>query len=144
MIPHYPFVFKPNGEIVTDPRFFDHLTVQPSEASFRLEGYTNEIQFANNRMIEILNNLVTTSNIPPIILLMGDHGLENENRELNLSAYYLPENGEQSLYSSITPVNSFRIIFDTYFGTNFGLLEDISYVEEGNIITETSPDCIQK
>jgi hypothetical protein len=142
IIPHYPFVFKPNGEIVTDPRFFDHLSVQPSEASLRIEGYTNEIQFVNSRMIEILNNLVTKSNTPPIIILMGDHGLENENRELNLSAYYLPENGVQSLYSSITPVNSFRVIFDTYFGTNFGLLEDRSYVEEGDIISETSPECL--
>jgi len=142
IIPHYPFVFKPNGDIVTDPRFFDHLTVQPSDASLRVEGYTNEIQFVNRRMTEILNNLVTKSNIPPIILLMGDHGLEGENRELNLSAYYLPENGEQSLYPSITPVNSFRIIFDTYFGTNFGLLEDKSYVEEGGVISETSPECL--
>lgn len=142
LIPHYPFVFKPNGDIVTDPQFFNHLAIQPSEANTRFEGYTNEIQFVNNRMVDILQTLITKSNTPPIIVLMGDHGLENENRELNLNAYYLPDNGEQSLYPSITPVNSFRVIFDKYYGTNFGLVEDISHVEEGGIISETSPDCL--
>ena len=31
------------------------------------------------------------------------------------------------LYSKITPVNTFRLILDTYFGSDYGLLEDVSY-----------------
>lgn len=42
-----------------------------------------------------------------------------------LNAYYLPSvEGRSKLYSDITPVNSFRIILDTYCGTHLGLLED--------------------
>ena len=43
------------------------------------------------------------------------------------NAYYLPGHALQFLYDSITPVNSFRIIFDHYFGTNLGVLEDKTY-----------------
>jgi hypothetical protein len=44
-----------------------------------------------------------------------------------LNAYYLPDGGNNTLYSSITPVNSFRLIFDQYFGTKYGLLDDVSW-----------------
>jgi hypothetical protein len=33
---------------------------------------------------------------------------------------------EAPLYPTITPVNTFRIIFNTYFGQNIPLLEDVS------------------
>jgi hypothetical protein len=42
-----------------------------------------------------------------------------------LNAYYLP--GEESrLYPTITPVNTFRIILDAYFGQDYPLLPDVS------------------
>jgi hypothetical protein len=31
------------------------------------------------------------------------------------------------LYPTITPVNTFRLIFNAYFGGNYEMLEDISY-----------------
>jgi hypothetical protein len=46
----------------------------------------------------------------------------------NLSAYHLPNGGKDRLYNTITPVNSFRLIFDRYFGTALGTLEDKSYL----------------
>ena len=44
-----------------------------------------------------------------------------------LNAYYLPGVDSSLLYPSITPVNSFRLAFDLYFGTHLGLLPDVSY-----------------
>ena len=44
-----------------------------------------------------------------------------------LNAYYVDNEVENQLYPSISPVNSFRLISNHYFGTNFPLLEDISY-----------------
>ena len=41
-----------------------------------------------------------------------------------LNAVYLPNNGEALLYDSISPANTFRVIFNHYFDTNFDLLED--------------------
>ncbi len=44
-----------------------------------------------------------------------------------LNAYYLPGVDKDILYPSITPVNSFRLIFNLYFDTNFELLPDENY-----------------
>ncbi|GAI50318.1 unnamed protein product, partial [marine sediment metagenome] len=43
------------------------------------------------------------------------------------NAYFLPNDGSHLLYESITPVNSFRIVFNLYFDTNYDLLKDESY-----------------
>jgi len=61
-----------------------------------------------------------------VILLQSDHGLAESVRNANLMAYYLPEGGEQALYPEITPVNSFRIVFNHYFGAEYPLLPDIA------------------
>jgi hypothetical protein len=44
-----------------------------------------------------------------------------------LNAYYLPGYQGSDLYSSMTPVNSFRVILDSFFDIQLGLLEDHSY-----------------
>jgi hypothetical protein len=142
LIPHPPFVFKANGDIQTDPAFYSRDGFWPIDAQHTNEGYINEIEFINSRMTDILDTIISRSNVPPIIVLMGDHGSIFADHNLNLNAYFLPNNGAQALYSSITPVNSFRVIFDTYFGTHFGLLDDISYSDKGENIPETSPACL--
>ncbi|MFZ2095274.1 MAG: hypothetical protein WAV05_01425 [Anaerolineales bacterium] len=142
LIPHPPFVFTPNGDIQTDPAFFSEIGFSPIDGEHEAEGYLNGIKFLNNRMPDILHTIITNSNVPPIIVLMGDHGTSFVDHYLNLNAYFLPDNGEQALYPSISPVNSFRVIFNTYFGTHFNLLPDISY-DQGQPIPETYSHCIQ-
>jgi hypothetical protein len=44
-----------------------------------------------------------------------------------LNAYYLPGDGKNKLYPSISPVNSFRIVLNTYFGAELPLLPDRTY-----------------
>ena len=43
------------------------------------------------------------------------------------NAYYLPDQNTGLIYDSVTPVNSFRLILNTYFNTSYELLEDKSY-----------------
>ena len=47
-----------------------------------------------------------------------------------LNAYYLPGAGDELVYDEISPVNTFRIICNHYFGTNYGLLADKSYFSD--------------
>ena len=49
-----------------------------------------------------------------------------------LNAYYLPGNGGNSLYPAISPVNTFRVVFNAYFGGRFPLLPDTSYYSSYN------------
>ena len=40
------------------------------------------------------------------------------------NAYYFPNGQYDLLYDDITPVNSFRVVFDSQFQTNYGMVED--------------------
>mgnify|MGYP003492704243 FL=1 len=65
---------------------------------------------------------------------MGDHGPSGVPskdqpalRMSILNAYYVSAAAKKDLYPAITPVNSFRVIFNHYFGTEYPLLEDFAY-----------------
>ena len=45
-----------------------------------------------------------------------------------LNAFYLPGISMDAISPTITPVNTFRLIFNLYFGTDFPLLPDKSYI----------------
>jgi hypothetical protein len=61
--------------------------------------------------------------------MQGDHGpwlQPNPQHFFIMNAYHLPDHNDQ-LYSTISPVNSFRVVFNEYFGGEYELLEDMSY-----------------
>jgi hypothetical protein len=63
-----------------------------------------------------------------------------------LNAYYLPA-ASNVLYPTITPVNTFRVILNAYFGGKFPLLEDLSYMSNLNDmfgLTEVTNPCLKK
>jgi hypothetical protein len=144
LVPHVPFVFAPDGSVVDDPLFYNGKLAWPGDDVHRTLGYANQVEFIDRRMVEITGKLLSESDTPPIIVIMGDHGLLGDNRYEILNAYYLPGDASEALYPSITPVNSFRIIFDKFFGTNFGLLPDVSTDQAGQPVPETSPGCLPK
>ena len=115
--PHWPYVFGPNGE-------------QVHERPESEKGYHDQVLFINQQMIPILENILTRSKTPPVIIVQGDHGavLEDPHRRMTiLNVYYLPDGGRQLLYENISPVNTFRVILNHYFGLHLPLQEDISY-----------------
>jgi len=125
IMPHEPQAFDENGNI-------------PDPATPASEKYFDEILYANKKLEHLVNSILAGSDTPPIILIQGDHGYlttastrpnaaQIKKGYSNLSAYYLPGIMKDKLYKTITPVNSFRLIFDYYFGTKLGLLEDKSY-----------------
>jgi hypothetical protein len=105
-----------------------------ADGSFKMttnesKGYVDAVKYLNSRMIPILKGIIEKSKIPPIIILQGDHGWKNSptTRTDILNAYYLPSGGDKLIYPSITPVNTFRTIFDYYFGAHLEDLENTSY-----------------
>lgn len=119
IVPHAPFAFDEYGNPVDPNQFHGY------------EGYVTQVKFINKFILPGLKTMIDKSTTPPVIILQGDHGpLERELQMRILNAYYLPE-GAEALYPGISPVNSFRIIFNTYFGANFPLLEDRSYYSDG-------------
>jgi len=117
--PHFPYVFDQDGEYVNDDEIVD-----------RDAAYRDQLIYVNKRILEIISEIITNSDIQPIIILQGDHGRAKNRIEETvaiLNAYYLPNYSGQELYPSISPVNTYRLIFDTYFSGDFGLLKDVSY-----------------
>ncbi|MBI2858159.1 MAG: hypothetical protein HYX90_03675 [Chloroflexi bacterium] len=103
-------------------------------------GYLEQVAAMNEEVEKLVDSILAKSERPPIIVLQGDHGppyswtaeLAPEQvgirRSEIFNAYFLPPNGNtKGPYASISPVNTFRMLFDRYFGTSYGLLEDFSY-----------------
>ncbi len=115
--PHEPYIFSPTGEFIPDQEAY-------------IPGYPDQVAYINSRLLEAVDVILGSSETPPIIILQGDHGgfeTKADFRRLHiLNAYYLP-GGAEPLYPAITPVNTFRLIFDEYFGEDLGLLPDVSY-----------------
>jgi hypothetical protein len=132
LAPHSPFVFGANGEIVgRSSPFTLNNDLEIADPKVYIAGYRNQIQYVNNRTLRALQALITTSKTPPIIVVQGDHGpkagiASQLGRMTILNAYYLP-GGSEDLYATISPVNTFRVIFNRYFGGKFEILPDISY-----------------
>jgi hypothetical protein len=139
--PHPPFVFDGDGR----PRqpgwsysVGDGDDYPGTWADYR-EGYTGQVQFVNHMLEKTIDAILTESSIPPIIILQGDHGPGGFlnwsspdqsclwERTSILNAYFLPGDAGKQLYPTISPVNSFRVILNAYFGTGLDLLPDKTY-----------------
>lgn len=138
LVPHPPYVFETDGSFVRD----EPLATQDERA-----GYLRQLEYTNERILGLVDRLLDRPpDERPIILLQADEGPfparydgnewnfdwrtatteELEEKFAILSAYHLPgvDPEEAGLYPDITPVNSFRVIFDAYFGADLGLLPD--------------------
>ncbi|HEX2993485.1 MAG TPA: hypothetical protein VHP14_01600 [Anaerolineales bacterium] len=123
VIPHPPYVFGPTGGPIAPA---EAGTTKTQEGAVH---YRDQVIYANSRMLEVLPKIIANSSTPPIIVVQGDHGptvpSSPRDRMSNLNAYYLP-GAETAVYPTITPVNTFRVIFNIYFGQNLELLDDVS------------------
>jgi hypothetical protein len=131
VIPHQPFVFGPEGEPLVIPEKVHNGQTYYPERDYRL-GYVNQLKFISDRISHLVKGIIENSAIPPVIIIQGDHGpshFDDTTRMGILNAYYFPD-ANPELYPQITPVNSFRLLFHTYFGEDLNLLEDVSYYSE--------------
>jgi hypothetical protein len=141
--PHPPFVFNEKGEVVTHDTPFtlndaNYYIRDHSQKSY-ITGYRRQIQYVNTLVLETIDAILARSTTPPIIIIQGDHGpgahlhwgsLENTipaERFGILNAYYFPDQEYELLYPSISPVNSFRVLFNHFFGAEYVLLPDRHY-----------------
>jgi len=127
ILPHPPFVFAADGSRADPVSFLDEKNQYP--ASKLADGLTMQMTFANNEMTRIVREIIANSKTPPVIIIQGDHGpwLQSKERRLTiLNAYYLPGHAD-AVSATITPVNTFRTVFNLYLGGTFDILPDQSY-----------------
>jgi hypothetical protein len=114
LVTHQPFTFKPNGELRTDEK-----------DSYK--AYADQITYVDNRMIEIIKTILSKSAVPPVIILQSDHSFsDGAKRAKNFQAYYFPDKPGMTISDGFTNVNTFRLVFDTYFNETMSLLPNKS------------------
>lgn len=129
--PHPPYVFGPEGELIENTSAF---TLRDDAIGWTIsnpeQAFVNQIKYLNSRIIPMLEEIIERSDIPPIIIVQADHGgfyISNDDRMKILNAYFLPPNVEEITYDQISPVNTFRLLFNQEYGADFDLLDDVSY-----------------
>ena len=143
LAPHPPFLFGPGGEDVADRAagfsIGDGDAYQARSTGEYIRGYRGQVAFLTRRVLDVVDAIRRNSAEPPIIILQGDHGpgsglRHNDPERSNLkermsilNAYAFPGAGDRGLDDGITPVNSFRVLLDDYFGSELGRLPDRSY-----------------
>lgn len=146
LLPHDPFVFDKNCNPISE---------KVVKQNSHQVNYINQLQCVNTHIKQMIDQVLKESKTPPIIVLQSDEGpfpmkvsipekqgwgsaktASLREKFPILNAYYFPETEDTAVenrvnatpYDTITPVNSFRILFNKYFKTNMELLEDKSYV----------------
>jgi len=132
MVPHPPYVFDSEGKLPPQEPFGRE--IKSTEKAIR--RYTGQIAYTNKRILEAVDRILKDEEEPPVIILQGDHGFRRlppdhpaQQRVVSsiLNAYYLPPTAGELPGPSISPVNSFRLVFNGYLGGRFGYLPDESY-----------------
>ena len=131
--PHPPYVLglASDSGALSGPFSLRSLTDYSTGIS-ETDGYRNQVRDLNQRVLHTVDGILANSQSPAVIILQGDHGIGSgmNDRMSILNAYYLPSGAAGRLYPTITPVNTFRVIFNAYFEGDMPLLPDHTYFSE--------------
>ena len=128
-MPHTPYIFSADGEPL-DPARKSNLG-----SSDDIDSYINYLKFTNKKIGKLVEQLLETDELP-IIIIQSDHGsgfgLDWENptddmlrqKMSNFQAIYFPNTNNDLVGKATTPVNIFRILFNSYFNENHEILSD--------------------
>ena len=138
--PHPPYIFGPNGEeIAHDQPFSLSGPARQNGGPKYQKLYIDQLKYTDEIILKAVDKILSESKTPPIIIIQGDHGPvsylgEQEVAKSNmkeqhsiLNAYYFPGQKYDLLYKTVTPVNSFRIILNTFFDGHYEMLPDRNY-----------------
>lgn len=135
--PHPPFVFDEDGASLQPdyPFSFNDASDFSEGDEAYLQGYLGQLKFVNRQVVQLMDDILAGSEIPPVIILQADHGpglLTDfdslaatclKERFSIFAAYHLPGVDAASVPPDMVPVNTFRLIFNQYFSADLPLLD---------------------
>ncbi len=146
LLPHLPYVFNADGSYPTPQQQASRTETQKAE---------EQLDYTNGQIRRLVTQLLSVpTDRQPIIIIQSDEGpypdayAADENNfnwdtatpnQLEtkfgiLNAMFLPGDpppGAPAPYHSISPWNTFQLLFDRYFGTAIPLMPDLSYSSAG-------------
>lgn len=156
LCPHIPFVFGPNGERVSykdfdnweDKKYYLNQWIFMSK---KLPSLIDTIlALSTNKPIIVIQadhgprGKFASHNheaFEEVLKMKSDTASGTDTKKADyfkrafsiFNAYYFPDQNYSTLYDSISPVNSFRTIFDKYFSAHYGKLKDESFYSMDDI-----------
>jgi hypothetical protein len=143
--PHPPFVFDGAGAPVALPEYIGMTSAngltnedQLSRVEYMAQ-YIEQLRFVNQRLLQTIDGILEQSAIDPVIIVQGDHGPGSflchyrtdhtylQDRMAILYALRLPGDEPAELADDMTPVNTYRVVFNRYFEQSLPLLENRSF-----------------
>jgi hypothetical protein len=151
LIPHPPFVTAADGRC---------MEIAEAQAQSRAENYSGQVQYTNQRILQLVDALMAKPGPQPLIILQADEGpwpekfageevdrlgrdvsnvdwLKISDDELRekmaiFAAYYLPEAARAGLNDRSTPVNTFRRILKGVFNVAIEPLPEKNMIFESD------------
>ncbi|WP_296686377.1 sulfatase-like hydrolase/transferase [Flavobacterium sp.] len=141
--PHPPFLFNKSGKIG-----MYGIDNENEGVGWNEKLYIEQLKYINFKTIILLNKIIKNDKKNKIILIQGDHGSRckiNNKKFLNkenwvneqfhiLNAIYISknDNSKRKIYENwnYSSVNTFRIIFNEYFKSNYSNLKDVKYYSD--------------
>ena len=145
MIPHPPYTFASDGSFVTD---------EQDVGRRQSVAYGEQLTYLQTRIEALVDELLARPEAErPIIILQADEGpypreyarntvgydwttASTDELEIKFgifNAMYLPGDGSPSPSTTLSSVNTFRLIFERYFDADLPLLPDRSYTSAGKL-----------
>ena len=100
------------------------------------QEYFSEFAFTNTKFLNMIDTLFELSENPPVIIFQGDHGstygdVWTADKRLThfdtYAAYFLPDPFLISLPKPFTLINSFALMLNELFDTEYDMQEDRLY-----------------
>gem|GEM_PF-6714623 len=147
--PHPPFVFDENGNYIEDNMSqnnlsdgFDYTRGDNKRIDNYRALYPKQAAFVAKRVVALVKNILQKSKVKPIIIIQSDHGpgshwirssfadTDMSERKAIINAYYFP-GVALDLSRDFSPVNTYRLLFNSYFGGNYTFLPNRTFFLEG-------------
>ena len=103
------------------------------------QQFLQQLQFANKKSMELIDKILEKEE-QSVIIIQSDHGSGFDTNLLdptyddvvqklsNLNAIYFPDEKHlEMLVNDPTNVNTFRVVFNSHFGSDYEILEDKIY-----------------
>lgn len=123
-MPHFPYFYDSTGKAYADEEVYSGTMITDKNRFRNYIGYTNQV------ISQLLDQLLLQTGGNAIIIVQSDHGINDvpgsKRADVfrNYSAFYFPRKDYYLLYDSMSNVNTFRVVFNNYFGQRLPLLKD--------------------
>lgn len=122
MMPHPPLIYDSSGKENSVKDMYGYNGFDKTIAN-----YTGFIKYTNNELKRMVNKIFAQAGKNVIIIIQGDHGYRgyserfpDELRSGILNAVYLPGKNYTNFNDSISPIQTFQLVFKNQFGLNNG------------------------